>query len=165
MSHQKPVIGVIGANNASKETCEIAYEIGKLIALREAILVCGGLCGVMEAASQGASEHNGLVVGILPGESKTEANPFVQVAIPTGMGNARNVLVVNSADVIIALPGAFGTLSEMALALTQKKTVIYLPGAWDLKRIGSVDVSCFKEAFSASQAIGLALDSLRMKNS
>lgn len=164
MVHQKPVIAVIGAHEASKETCELAYEIGKLIALREAVLVCGGLGGVMEAASRGASEQNGLVIGILPGEVKTEANPYVQVAIPSGMGNARNVLVVNSADVVIALPGAFGTLSEMSLALAQEKTVVYLPGVWDLKKIGSVNAAYFKEAFSAAQAIGLALDSIRIKN-
>ena len=161
MSNQKPVIALIGARDASKENCDLAYEIGKLIALRGAVLVCGGLGGVMEAASQGASEHNGLVIGIIPGELKSDANPYVHVAIPTGMGVARNVLVVNSSDVVIALPGAFGTLSEIVLAMAQNKTVIYLPGAWDLRKIGPVDSSRFKEAFSATQAIGLALDSLR----
>jgi uncharacterized protein (TIGR00725 family) len=161
MTIQKPVIGVIGANDASEELCSLAYEVGKLIALRTAVLVCGGMGGVMEAASRGASEHNGLVIGILPGETKSEANPHIHVAIPTGMGVARNVLVVRTADVIIALPGAFGTLSEIALALTLDKTIIFLPGVWDLRKIGVIDSARFKEAFSVSQAIGFALDSLR----
>jgi uncharacterized protein (TIGR00725 family) len=139
----------------------LAYEIGKLVALRGAILVCGGLSGVMEAASQGASEHDGLVIGLLPGNQKSDANQYVDIAIPTGMGNARNLLVVKTADVIIALPGSYGTLSEVALALNENKTVVYLPGSWDLKKAGIVDSAQFKEAFTSAQAIGLALDALR----
>jgi uncharacterized protein (TIGR00725 family) len=160
MSSQKAMIGIIGASEATKENYELAYDVGKHIAARGAMLVCGGLGGIMEAASKGAAENGGTVVGILPGLDKTEANPFVSIAIPTGMGISRNVLVVHSSDVLIAFPGAFGTLSEMAIALASGKTVIYFPGAWDLKRIGSVDLSHFKEAFDPRQAIGLALDAL-----
>lgn len=158
---RKPVIGVIGAGDASGDQYETAYEIGKLIALRGATLVCGGLGGVMEAASRGASENNGLVIGILPGNVKNDANQFVDIIIPSGMGHARNLLVVKTADVIIALPGAYGTLSEIALALNENKTVVYLPGAWDIKKAGVVDSAQFKEAFTTAQAIGLALDALR----
>ncbi|MBN1602379.1 MAG: TIGR00725 family protein, partial [Chitinispirillaceae bacterium] len=161
MSIRKPVIGVIGAGKASQEQCDLAYEIGKLIALRGAVLVCGGLGGVMEAAARGASENDGLVIGVLPGNQKTDANPYIDIVIPTGMGNARNLLVVKTADVIIALPGLYGTLSEIALALNDNKTVIYLPGTWDLKKAGMVDSAQFKEAFTSTQAIGLALDALR----
>jgi uncharacterized protein (TIGR00725 family) len=164
MPVRKPIIGVIGAGDALQEQCDLAYEIGKLIALRGASLVCGGLGGVMEAAGRGASEHNGLVIGILPGNQKSDANPFIDIAIPTGMGNARNLLVVKSSDVIIALPGSYGTLSEIALALNENKTVVYLPGAWDLKKSGVVDSARFKEAFTPTQAIGLALDALRTQN-
>lgn len=160
----KSVIGVIGAGEASQEQCDLAYEIGKLIALRGAVLVCGGLGGVMEAAARGASEHDGQVIGILPGNHKTDANPYIDIVIPTGMGNTRNLLVVKTADVIIALPGLYGTLSEIALALNENKTVIYLPGTWDLKKSGVVDSARFKEAFTSTQAIGLALDALRNQN-
>jgi uncharacterized protein (TIGR00725 family) len=161
MSSQKPTIGVIGAGETSKENFQLAYEMGKHIAARGAILVCGGLGGIMEAASKGASENGGTIIGILPGLDKAEANPFITIAIPTGMGISRNVLVVQASDVIIAFPGAFGTLSEMAIALASGKTVIHFPGTWDLKRIGTVDVSRFKEAFDPRQAIGLALDALQ----
>ncbi|MBD3315917.1 MAG: TIGR00725 family protein, partial [Chitinivibrionales bacterium] len=119
--------------------------------------VCGGLGGVMEAAAKGAKSAGGTVVGILPGENADDANASVDIAIPTGMGIARNVLVVRAADVVIALPGSYGTLSETAVALSLRKTVIYLPGAWNLKRIGQVESALFKEAFEPAQAVGLAL--------
>ena len=162
MPSQKAVIGVIGATEASKENYQLAYELGTHIAARGAALVCGGLGGIMEAASKGASENGGTVIGILPGLDKKVANPFVNFVIPSGLGISRNVLVVHSSDVIIAFPGSFGTLSEIALALATGKTVIYFTGTWDLKRIGTVDASRFKEAVDPRQAIGLALDSLRI---
>jgi len=115
----------------------------------------------MEAASRGAHDNNGIVVGIIPGAEKQAANPWVSIVIPTGMGFARNALVVNTADVLIAFPGKFGTLSEIGLALNQKKTVVYLPGAWNLQKIEPVDASLYKEAFDAHGAVGLALDALR----
>ena len=111
----------------------------------------------MEAASQGASENGGLVVGLLPGEDKGSANPFIHIALPTGMGVGRNILVVRSSDVRIAFPGSYGTLSEIALALNTGKTVIYMPGAWNLSKIGQVDSSLFKEAFDAPSAVGLSI--------
>jgi uncharacterized protein (TIGR00725 family) len=157
---RKQVVGVIGAGNASAEDFQAAYELGGHIASRGLSLVCGGLGGIMEAAAKGASEKGGLVIGILPGDKKTDANPYIHLIIPSGLGIARNVLIVQTADVIIAFPGSFGTLSEIALALAIDKTVIYFPGAWDLKRIGQVDSSKFKEVFDARQAIGLALDVL-----
>jgi uncharacterized protein (TIGR00725 family) len=161
MAKINPVIGVIGGAEASEETIKIAYEVGKFIANNNAILVCGGMGGVMEAASKGAYENDGVVVGIIPGADKTAANPYVQIVIPTGMGYARNALVVNTADVLIAFPGKFGTLSEIGLALNLKKPVIYLPGAWNLQKIEPIDASLYKEAFDAYGAVGLALDALR----
>lgn len=161
MSPQKAVIGVIGGKSADKENLNLAYELGTHIAARGAVLVCGGLGGVMEAASKGVSENGGTVIGILPGSDKNDANPYVSIAIPSNMGLSRNVLVVQTADVIIAFPGSYGTLSEIAIALQSNKTVICFPGAWDIKRIGIVDLSRFKEAFDPRQAIGLALDAIR----
>jgi uncharacterized protein (TIGR00725 family) len=161
MAKINPVIGVIGGAEASEETLKIAYEVGKYIANNNAILVCGGLGGVMEAASKGASENDGVVVGIIPGADKAAANPYAQIVIPTGMGHARNTLIVNTSDVLIAFPGTFGTLSEIGLALNLKKPVIYLPGTWNLQKIQPIDASLYKEAFDAYGAVGLALDALR----
>jgi uncharacterized protein (TIGR00725 family) len=163
MAKTNPCIGVIGGAEASEETLKIAYETGAFIANNNAILVCGGLGGVMEAASRGAYENDGVVIGIIPGTDKSSANPYAQIVIPTGMGYARNALVVNAADVLIAFPGKFGTLSEIGLALNQKKTVIYLPGAWNLQKIEPIDASLYKEAFDAHSAVGLAIDALRKK--
>jgi uncharacterized protein (TIGR00725 family) len=163
MTKRKFAIGVIGGAEASEETLRLAYDVGKYIAANNAILVCGGLGGVMEAASRGAAENNGFVVGIVPGPDKAAANDSVHLVIPSGMGYARNALVVNSSDVLIAFPGRFGTLSEIGLALSAGTTVVYLPGTWNLQKIQAVDASLYKEAFDAYSAVGLALDALRKK--
>ncbi len=161
MPARKITIGVIGGSQASAEDCRSAYEVGKFIAGNNAVLVCGGLSGIMEAASKGAHENGGTVVGILPGDDKKDANAFVNIAVPTGLGVSRNVLVVRASDALIAFPGAYGTLSEIALALHLKKTVVYMPGTWDLKKIAAVDSAYFKEAFDAGQAVGLALGAVK----
>jgi hypothetical protein len=163
MTKRKPSIGVIGGGEASEETLKIAYDVGKYIAGNGAVLVSGGLGGVMEAASRGAAENGGVVVGIIPGLDMTAANDSVSIVIPSGMGHARNALVVNSSDALIAFPGKFGTLSEIGLALASGKTVVYLPGAWNLRKIEPLDASLYKEAFDAFSAVGLALDALRKK--
>lgn len=157
---RKISIGVIGGNTIEDKNLELAYEVGKHIALNGADLVCGGLGGTMETVSKGAQENGGNVIGILPGEDKNDANPFVNIALPTGMGVGRNTLVVRCSDVIIAFPGSYGTLSEIAIALNLGKSVIHMPGTWDISKIGYVNSSNFKEAFDASQAVGLALASL-----
>ena len=164
MASKKITIGVIGGCETTSENFRLAYDVGKFIAGNGAVLVCGGLSGTMEAVSKGAFENGGYVVGFLPGENKADANPYVHVAIPTGMGIGRNVLVVRASDALIAFPGFYGTLSEIALALNLGKTVVYMPGAWDLKRIAPVDSALYKEAFDASQAIGFALNSLHIKD-
>ncbi len=117
------VISVIGAGSCDKEIYAVAEAVGKLIAQKGAILVTGGLGGVMEGASKGAKEAGGITVGILPGLRKEDANPFVDVPIVTGLSHARNVLVVRSADAIIAVAGGYGTLSEIAIALKLGKPV------------------------------------------
>jgi uncharacterized protein (TIGR00725 family) len=109
-------IGVLGASSCGPEIEQAAYEVGKEIARQGAILLCGGLGGVMEAAARGAKDAGGLTVGILPGASASEANPYIDLRIVTDMGHARNVVLVRSADAVIAVSGGYGTLSEIAIA-------------------------------------------------
>ncbi|MBN1235216.1 MAG: TIGR00725 family protein [Methanotrichaceae archaeon] len=123
-------IAVVGGGVCSPKVQDMAHRLGRLIALQGHVLVCGGLGGVMEAACCGAREAGGLTVGILPGE-RQQANSCVDIAIATGMGHARNVIIVKSADAVVALPGEHGTLSEMALALKMNKPVISLD-SWEI---------------------------------
>ena len=120
---RKIQIAVIGDSQPSAEVADWAEEVGRLIAQHDAVVVCGGLGGVMAAAARGAEQKNGTSVGILPTYEATTAAPGISIAIPSGLGHARNMLVVASGDAVIALPGATGTLSEIALALTLGKTV------------------------------------------
>jgi uncharacterized protein (TIGR00725 family) len=124
-------IGVIGTGECSRATAAIAYAVGKLIAQNHATLVCGGLGGVMESAARGAKEAGGLTVGILPGFDAKDANPYIDVAIVSGMSHARNVLVVRSSSVLIAIAGGYGTLSEIAIALKLGKPVVGL-NTWNI---------------------------------
>jgi len=126
----------------------MAEEVGRLVAQRGGVLVCGGLGGVMDAACRGARAQGGTTIGILPGLDRSAANPHVDVAIPTGLGEARNALVVRAADVLIAVGGAYGTLSEIALALGAGKRVIGLD-TWDIDGVTPVQ--------SAEAALGAAL--------
>lgn len=123
-------IAVVGGGDCSPRVREMAEELGRLLAEGGHILLCGGLRGVMEAACKGAAEAGGTVVGILPGE-KGDANPYVGIRVATGMSHARNAIIVRSSDAVIALPGEYGTLSEIALALKMNKTVISLE-SWDI---------------------------------
>ena len=123
-------IAVVGGGDCSPEVYEMARQLGKLLAEQGHVLLCGGLGGVMEAACCGARDAGGVSVGILPGDKK-EANRFVGIAIATGMNYARNVIIVKSADAVIALPGMYGTLSEIALALKMGKRVISLQ-SWEI---------------------------------
>jgi hypothetical protein len=127
-------IGVIGGARAKAEALSQAYEVGRLIAGRGAILVCGGLAGVMEEAARGAHGAGGLTVGILPGIRPAEANPHIDVALATGLGYTRNSLVAMNADVLIAIDGEYGTLSEIAFSRIFGKTVIGL-GSWDIQGV------------------------------
>lgn len=128
-------IAVVGAGECDRETYDVAYEIGQLIAERGAIVVTGGRGGVMEAASRGARDAGGLVVGILPDGDASGANEAVEVAIPTGMGELRNALVVSSAEAVIAVGGEWGTLSEIGLAVKMGKPVVGW-NTWKLVRQG-----------------------------
>ncbi len=132
---RKRRIGVIGAGEPSQEIYRIAEEAGREIASRGAILICGGLQGVMEAACKGAKSKNGITVGILPGTSSGDANPHVDIPIVTGLNDARNVIVVHSCDGIIAVGGASGTLSEIAYALKWRIPIVGIR-TWELKSEG-----------------------------
>ena len=124
-------VAVIGAGECDAATAQRAQAVGRALAEAGCTLVTGGLGGVMAAASRGAAEAGGLVVGILPGDSADAANPHVRVAIATGLGDARNALIANSAQAFIAVAGSYGTLSEIAFALKRGKPVVGL-GTWDL---------------------------------
>jgi len=112
----KPRLGVIGSASCSPRIMDLAAEVGRHIGRAGAILICGGRGGVMEAAARGAKEAGGITVGILPGESDSEANPYIDIPIVTGMGQARNAINVLTSQAVIAVAGAYGTLSEIALA-------------------------------------------------
>ena len=133
----------------------VAEEVGRAVAEAGAVLVCGGLGGVMEAACRGARAGGGLTVGILPGRDRADANRHVDVAIPTGMGEARNALVVRAADAVVAVAGEYGTLSEIALALQAGIPVVGLD-TWELGRGGQV-VEAVVRVDDPTQAVARAL--------
>lgn len=132
-------VGVIGGAAPAAKYRDIAGNVGRIIAEKGAILVCGGLSGVMEAAARGAKRAGGLTIGILPGDSPQDANAYIDIAIATGMGYSRNNLVVMNSDVLIAVDGSFGTLSEIAYGQVQKKKVVGI-GTWDIQGVVQVDL-------------------------
>ncbi|NMB85527.1 MAG: TIGR00725 family protein [Methanothrix sp.] len=142
-------IAVVGGGDCSLEVHEMARRLGRLLAEQGHVLLCGGLGGVMEAACCGARDAGGISVGILPGD-KEEANRCVGIAIATGMNHARNVIIVRSADVVIALPGMHGTLSEIALALKMGKRVISLQ-SWEVP--GTVRAETPEDAVKLAGAV------------
>lgn len=124
-------VAALGSGDAAGELYEKAREVGRLIAGRGGIVVCGGLSGVMEAAARGATEAGGVALGILPDEDRGRANPYLSYSIPTGVGQARNLAVVCSGDVVVAVGGEYGTLSEIGLALKIGRPIVALE-SWDL---------------------------------
>lgn len=149
------VIAVIGSAVCGDQVAALAREVGREIARSGAVLVCGGRGGVMEAACQGAKAEDGTTVGILPGTVRQEANPYVDLSIATGLGEARNAIVVRTADAVIAIGGGFGTLSEIGLAFKMGRPVVGL-GTWELYRDGR-PVGAVVEADTPAQAVELAL--------
>ncbi|HBQ28776.1 MAG TPA: TIGR00725 family protein [Desulfotomaculum sp.] len=148
-------IGVIGAGECTVSEASLAEEVGREIARRKAVLICGGRRGIMEAAAKGAKGAGGLVIGILPGKSRQEGNPYLTVALATGLGDARNAVIACACDVLIAIYGGYGTLSEIGLALKMGKPVVGL-FTWELvqkeKRPFAVH-----QARSAVEAVELAI--------
>ena len=152
-------MAVVGpGDGATAEELGAAEEVGRLLAENGAVVVCGGLGGVMEAACRGARSAGGLTLGILPGRDRRDANAFVEVAVPTGLGEARNALVVRAADALIAVGGEWGTLSEIALAKRAGKRVVGL-GTWELSRAGR-PVDGIVAASDPEEAVELALGGL-----
>ena len=131
-------IGVIGGQFCDEEEERWAYETGSLLAKRDAIIICGGLGGVMEAACRGAREAGGTTIGVLPGPFRGDANPYVDYAIATDMGQARNAIIVRTADAVLAVGGEYGTLSEIAMALKMGKKVVAL-SSWEIASKGTQD--------------------------
>lgn len=126
-----PYVAVIGGYDCTAEQANLAEEVGELLARRGTTVITGGRRGISEAACKGAKRGGGMTIGILPSSNFREANPYVDHAICTGIGEARNTIIVMTADGVIAFPGKFGTLSEMAFALLEQKPVVSL-GSWDV---------------------------------
>ncbi len=127
----EPYVAVVGSGLAAGELYEKAREVGQLVAERGGTIVCGGLSGVMEAAARGAAEAGGTAIGVLPDEDRQRANEYLAYSITTGTGHARNLAVVCSGDVVVAVGGEYGTLSEIGLALKVGRPVVALE-SWDL---------------------------------
>jgi uncharacterized protein (TIGR00725 family) len=125
------MIAVIGARSCNEQVYELAFQAGQELARRGYTIICGGLGGVMEAACKGARSAGGRTVGILPGDNPAAANPFVDIAIATGLGPGRNLIIIHSAQAVLAINGSYGTLSELAFALQLNKPVVGL-GTWDI---------------------------------
>jgi len=124
-------IGVIGASSCNEKIAELAHKVGMAIADSGAVLVCGGMGGVMAQACRGAREAGGVTIGILPGKTRLMGNPHLTYAIPTGLGEARNSIVVKSSDALVAVDGSYGTLSEIAFTLKWGKPIAGI-GTWKL---------------------------------
>ena len=150
------IIGVIGSSKAEPDVLKLAEDVGNEIARRGAAVVCGGMTGVMEAVCRGARKEGGLTIGIIPSDRKGDANQFVQIPIVTGMGMGRNVMLVKTADIVIAVGGEFGTLSEIAHALNIGKKVIGLR-TWKLERAHDKRIPNLIEVDSPKEAVDLAL--------
>jgi uncharacterized protein (TIGR00725 family) len=146
----KTVIGVIGSGAASAQECDTAEKVGREIAKRDLTLVCGAMGGVMEAACRGAKGEGGLTIGIVPGDSKTDSNPYLDIPVVTAMGHARNIIVIRSSDAVIAIGGSYGTLSEIAFALRLEIPIIGIK-TWDV----STEI---KKAETPKEAVDMAIE-------
>ena len=152
-------VAVIGSAQCDEEVAALAEAVGLEIARQGAILVCGGRGGVMEAACRGAKSGDGITVGILPGTDRLESNAFVDVSIVTGLGEARNAVVVRTADAVVAIHGGHGTLSEIGLALKMGRPVVGL-GTWELKSPGRAAMG-IRRAGTPQEAVALAISLAR----
>ena len=155
MSADRPYVAVVGGGEAGADAVAVAEDVGRELARRGAVVLCGGLGGVMEAACRGAKAEGGTTVGILPTDDRRHANEYVDIAIATGMGEARNALVVRAADVVLAIDGEFGTLSEIALALRTGTPVVGID-TWDLS-IGGQEVDAILRLQDPVAAVEAAL--------
>jgi uncharacterized protein (TIGR00725 family) len=157
------IIAVIGNSSCSPQEARLAENIGELLAQQSVTVICGGLGGVMEAVCRGAKSRGGLTVGILPGQDPGMANTWVDIPVVTGIGEARNVAVVKSAQAVIAIGGKYGTLSELASALNSNIPVIGL-NTWSLSRNGREDDSIMRVQ-SAAEAVDKAISLAKKRKS
>ena len=148
----KMQVGVIGGGVCDNKTEMIAEEIGRELALRGVTLICGGLGGVMEASARGAKRQGGTTIGILPGNSREDANRYIDFQIVTNMGHARNAIIAASSDALIAVGGEYGTLSEIAIALKMGKRVVVIESKWGIE--GTL------KATDPQEAVDLALNAI-----
>jgi uncharacterized protein (TIGR00725 family) len=156
-------IGVIGGSEVTAPAARLAEEVGREIARKGAVLVCGGLAGVMEAACKGTSDEGGLTIGILPGDSRNAANPYVKIPIVTGAGYARNVAVVRTCHAVIAIDGSYGTLTEIAYALQSGIPVIGLD-TWSISIDGKEDTGIIR-AGSPKEAVEKVVELIKGRQS
>jgi uncharacterized protein (TIGR00725 family) len=169
MKSRKKIIAIIGTSSASEKVIQVAEQLGTLLIENGYRIISGGLSGIMEAVSKGARKsemhQDGDIIGILPGFSKFDANKFVDIAIPTGFGYARNLIIVNAADVVVAIAGGSGTLSEIAFAWQFQKPIIGLdfkPERSIIDKINALSSGDFKKSVGWSSIIGgLKLDETR----
>jgi uncharacterized protein (TIGR00725 family) len=160
--NEAPVyVAVCGPGTDDPEAEARAEEVGRLLAAEGAVVVCGGMTGVMEAVARGAAERGGVSIGILPGVDRSEANPHITYAVPSGFGEARNTLVVRAADAVIAVAGEYGTLSEIAFALKIGVPVVGL-GTWQLHKEGR-PVDAFPSVTTPEAAVEEALRRARAR--
>ena len=152
----KRYVAVCGASQPSAEEASRAMEIGRLLGEAGAVVVCGGLGGIMDAAARGATEAGGIAVGLLPDVTRAGSSEHLTVALPLGLGETRNALVVRSAEAVIAVGGEWGTLSEIALAMKMGKRVVGLD-TWELARSGR-RVDGILQAATPEEAVRLALE-------
>jgi uncharacterized protein (TIGR00725 family) len=141
MTHPPPIIAVIGSGQCESAIYQLALETGEEIAKRGAILICGGLGGVMEAAAKGASMAGGITIGILPGPSCNSANPYIRIPVATDMGQARNVIIAHTADGLVAVSGGAGTLSEIGHGLKIGKPIVGLKTIPNLRGVHYADTA------------------------
>jgi uncharacterized protein (TIGR00725 family) len=146
-------VAVIGGGDADPEVAALAREVGRELAKRQAVVICGGLGGVMEAVAQGVQEAGGVSLGILPDPDRHRANPYLTYTIPTNLGHARNVIIAHAADAVIAIDGSYGTISEAAVALKLGKPVVALRVAWELGGL--------RRAQTAEEAVSLVFRTWR----
>jgi len=157
------IVAVIGDSTQSADTGKAAERVGELLAGHGAVVICGGLTGVMESVCRGAKSKGGLTIGILPGDTPEQANPWVDIPIATGVGYARNMAVVKSADAVIAVGGGYGTLTEIAYALKRGVPVVGL-NTWSISRNGQEDTSIAR-AISPEDAVDKVIALSRQQNS
>ena len=156
MEKRKIYVGVIGGSDAPQDVCGKAELVGRDVARAGAFLLCGGRSGVMEAACRGAKSAGGTTIGLLPGDERGTENDHVDIALPTGMGEMRNMLLVHASDVLIAVGGEFGTLSELAFALRVGKPVVGV-GTWELSKEGRLS-DAIHVVDDPAKAVSVALD-------